>query len=55
MPRSISTAVFVHVEMARWLIGLDPGWKWDPKSMDLLKTWSEPRDVWIRLVIANCG
>jgi hypothetical protein len=37
----------------RWLIAADPEWAWPADRLRALKTWSRPRDVWMRAVLCN--
>jgi hypothetical protein len=42
-----------HVNIARWLIGLDPDWAWPVMSMRTLQQWSPARDAWIQAVLSQ--
>jgi len=42
-----------HLHIARWIAGLQPDYPWPDECMQLIKTWSDTRDAWMRAV-ARC-
>jgi hypothetical protein len=43
--------MFGHLEMARWLVALDPEII-VPRDLGPIKTWSKARTVWIRAAVS---
>jgi hypothetical protein len=39
------------VDVAKWLIAMEPEWAWPAEGMRALQTWSQPRDAWMRAVL----
>lgn len=40
-----------HAHVGRWLLALDPEYVWLAAAVNKLKTWSSPRDAWMRAVV----
>ena len=43
-----------HLHIARWVAGLVPAYPpWPDEYMQLIKSWDQPRDAWMRAVVAR--